>query len=79
MTAKLRRQCRRRKFRLLKRIDKNSGLSQTPMIAPPRSDYELAEKPQAVACEGLGMIMELVRKTCLPKAVFMPSQRPEQE
>lgn len=65
MNAKLRRQCRERKRRLLRRIDKLKGASQTPMIAPPRASYELAEKPQAVACGGLGMIMELIRQTGL--------------
>jgi hypothetical protein len=65
VNAKLRRACRRRKRRLLQRIDKKQGASRTPMIRPPRSNYELAEKPQAVACGGLGMIMDLVRETGL--------------
>jgi hypothetical protein len=65
VNAKLRRQCRKRKRRLLRRIDKRKGASRTPMIAPPRANYELAEKPQAVACGGLGMIMEVVRQTDL--------------
>lgn len=65
MNAKLRRICRQRKRQLLHRIDKTNGASQTPMIAPPRANYELADKPQAVACGGLGMVMELIRKTAL--------------
>lgn len=65
MNAKLRRQCRQRKRRLLKRIDKTKGASQTPMISPPRAAYQLAEKSQAVACGGLGMIMDLVKQTGL--------------
>ena len=65
MNARLRRQCRQRKHRLLKRIDKKQGEFRTPMIKPPRSSYELAEKQQAVACGGLGMIMDLVRQTGL--------------
>ena len=65
MNARLRRECRRRKRRLLKRIDKNEGASRTPMIKPPRASYELAERQQAVACGGLGMIMEAVRQTGL--------------
>lgn len=35
------------------------------MIDPPAANYELAEKQQAVACSGLGMIMELVKQTGL--------------
>ncbi len=65
MNAKLRRQCRERKRRLLRRIDKTQGASRTPMIDPPRANYELAEKSQAVACGGLGMILELIRQTGL--------------
>ena len=65
MNAKLRRQCGKRKRRLVQRIDRNRGISQTPMIAPPRANYELAEKSHAVACGGLGMILELIRQTGL--------------
>lgn len=69
MNAKLRRQCRRRKRRLLRRIDKRKGLFRTPMIDPPKAQYELAEKRQAVACGGLGMITELIRKTDLRRQI----------
>jgi len=65
VNAKLRRQCRTRKRRLLKRIDKRKGATHTPMIKPPTANYELCEKQQAVACGGLGMIMELVKRTGL--------------
>jgi len=65
VNAKLRRQCRERKRRLLRRIDQREGVRRTPMIAPPRAKYELAEKPQAVACGGLVMIMELIQHTGL--------------
>lgn len=69
MNAKLRRQCRRRKRRLLRRIDKRKGVCRTPMIDPPKAKYELAEKGQAVACGGLGMILELIRKTDLRRQI----------
>ncbi len=65
MNAKLRRQCRRRKRRSMRRIDKRKGSSRTPMIKPPRARYELADKQQAVATGGLGMILDLVRETGL--------------
>jgi hypothetical protein len=35
------------------------------MLRPQRAKYELAEKSQAVACGGLGMILELVKQTGL--------------
>lgn len=69
MNAKLRRQCRRRKRRLLRRIDKREGKIRTPMIDPPRAKYELAERRQAVACGGLGMILELIRQTDLRREI----------
>ena len=40
MNTTLRRQLRRRKKQLLRRIDKHEGQIQTPMIRPPRATYE---------------------------------------
>ena len=65
MKSKLRRQLRTRKRRLMRRIDKNTGSFQSPMIKPPKATYQLAEKQQAVSCGGLGMIMELVKQVGL--------------
>ncbi len=69
MNAKLRRQLRDRKRQLLRRIDKHEGESRTPMIKPPLAKYELAEKQQALACGGLGMILDLVKQTGLREAI----------
>jgi hypothetical protein len=65
VNAKLRRQCRQRKRRLLRQIGKKKGASRTPMIKPPRSSYQLAEKQVAVATGGLGMITDLIQRTGL--------------
>jgi len=65
VNAKLRRAFRRRKRRLVRRIDKTKGAARTPMIKPPRASYQLAEKQQAVACGGLGMILELIKQVGL--------------
>ena len=51
MNAKLRQECRRRKRRLLRRIDKQQGAAQTPMINPPKANYELAEKHYRLTLE----------------------------
>jgi hypothetical protein len=67
--AKLRSQCGRRKRRLFRRIDKREGEFRTPMIRPPRASYELAQRQQAVACGGLGMITQLIRKTDLRREI----------
>lgn len=69
MNVKLRRQFRQRKRQLLRRIDKRLGASQTPMIAPSSTKYELSEKQQAISCGGLGMIMDLVKKLDLRKQI----------
>ncbi len=69
MNTKLRRQLRTRKRRLMRRIDKNTGQFQSPMIKPPKATYQLAEKQQAVCCGGLGMIMELVKQVGLRKQI----------
>ncbi len=50
---------------MLRRIDKLRSVTHTPMLRPQRAKYELAEKSQAVACGGLGMILELVKQTGL--------------
>ncbi len=69
MNSKLRRQLRKRKRRLIRRIDKNSGRFQSPMIKPPKATYQLAEKQQAVCCGGIGMIMDLVKQVELRKQI----------
>ena len=69
MKSKLRRQLRTRKRRLMRRIDKHTGQFQSPMIKPPKANYQLAEKQQAVACGGLGMIMELVKQVGLRQQI----------
>jgi hypothetical protein len=65
VNAKLRQKCRRRKRRMLRRIDKLRSVTHTPMLRPQRAKYELAEKSRAVACGGLGMILELIKQTGL--------------
>jgi hypothetical protein len=39
------------------------------MIAPPRNDYQLAEKQQAVTCGGIATIMELIKQVDLRKQI----------
>jgi hypothetical protein len=53
----------------LRRIDRREGAFRTPMIGPPRARYQLAERQQAVACGGLGMIMELIHQTDLRRQI----------
>lgn len=41
----------------------------TPMINSPAVKYEVAEKQQAIACGGIGNIMQLIKKLELRKHI----------
>lgn len=61
MNIILRKQLKKRKRRLARRMDKRQGFGQSG-IRGGRVKYELSEKQQAVSCGGLGMIMEMVKE-----------------
>lgn len=69
MKAKLRRQTQERKRKLARRIDQREGVFRTPMIRPVAAKYELAEKQQAVACGGIGMVLQVVKQLGLRKLI----------
>lgn len=69
MNVKLRKQLRKRKRRLTKRIDKTRWPGVGPVLNPPSTRYELAEKQQAVSCGGLGAITEMVKQLKLRQAI----------
>ena len=69
MNAKVRRQLRQRKQRMLRRIDKRNASGQSPMIIPESVKYELAEKQQAIACGGIGNMLELAKQLDLRKHI----------
>jgi hypothetical protein len=52
-----------------KRIDKTHWNGQSPMIDPPTIQYELAERTQAIAAGGLGVVQQLVRKLEVPRSI----------
>ena len=62
MNRKTRRQLAARKRRVSKRIDKANWNGRSPMIDPPTIHYELAERTQAIAAGGLGVVQQLVRQ-----------------
>lgn len=62
MNRKTRRQLEARERRTNRRIDKANWSGQSPMIDPPPIHYELAERTQAVAAGGLGVVQQLVRQ-----------------
>ncbi|QDU89006.1 hypothetical protein Pla175_23910 [Pirellulimonas nuda] len=62
MNAKLRRQARARKRKMLHRIDPAQWSGASPMITPPKIGYELAGKQQAIAAGGIGAMLQLAKQ-----------------
>lgn len=58
MNTKLQKQLRQRKRKLDQRIDRSNGFGES-RIRCGKVKYELAEKQQAVACGGLGLILQM--------------------
>lgn len=69
MNAKLRKQLRKRKRKLLRRISVIHGVWQSPMIRPCPTKLELAEKQQAIGCGGIAVIMRLINSLDLRQYV----------
>jgi hypothetical protein len=62
VNVRLRDQLRRRKQRTLQRIDKSNWSGASPMIQPPSVHYELAERQQAIAAGGIGVLLNLIHR-----------------
>ena len=69
MNIKLRQQLRLRNQKLRRRIDKRKGIFRSPMIRPATTQFELAEKQQAISCGGIGIIMQLIKQLDLRKHI----------
>ncbi len=67
MNSRLRRQLKKRKRKLQRRISPRQGKWQSPMIRPTSTKLELSDKQQAVACGGLAAIIPLVKAVGLRK------------
>ena len=52
----------RRERRVMNRIDKANWSGQSPMIAPPTIQYELADRIQAIGAGGVGVIQQMVKQ-----------------
>lgn len=66
---RIRRKLEARKRRVSKRIDKTHWSGQSPMINPPTIQYELAERTQAIAAGGLGVVQQLVRQLGVAQSI----------
>lgn len=69
MNAKIRRQLAARKRRIEKRLDKTQFGDESPVISATNIHYEIAEKTQAIAAGGIGMVQLLVKKLGLDDAI----------
>ena len=58
----IRRKLDARKRRTMKRINKANWNGQSPMLACPSVQYELAKKTQAIAAGGIGVAQQMVRQ-----------------
>jgi hypothetical protein len=59
----------RRERRVLQRIDPANWSGRSPMIGPPAIHYELADRVQAMAAGGLGIVQELVKRLDLVETI----------
>jgi len=59
----------RRERRATQRIDKAHWSCQTPMIAPPAIQYELADRVQETNAGGLGVIQQMVKRLGLTEII----------
>ena len=59
----------RRERRVQQRIDKANWSGQSPMIAPPAIQYELADRVQAMNAGGLGIVQQMVKQLNLAETI----------
>ena len=69
MNAKTRRQLRARKRRIEKRLDKTDLSGDCPMISASNIQYEIADRQQAIAAGGIGLIQRMTKVLELDKAI----------
>jgi len=69
VNAKVRRQLKARKRRIENRLDKTQFGEECPVISASNIHYEIADKTQAIAAGGIGMIQQLVKRIGLDEAI----------
>ncbi len=62
MNTKIRRQLVARKRRIERRLDKTRFGRHCPVIAASNIHYEIADRTQAIAAGGIGMIHQMVKR-----------------
>jgi hypothetical protein len=69
VNAKIRRQLRARKRRIEKRLDKTDLSGGCPMISASNIHYEIADRTQAVAAGGMGLMQRMVKAVELDTSI----------
>ena len=69
MKDKIRRQLKARKRRIEKRLNSAATGRQSPEFKASNIQYEIAERQQAVACGGIGLIHQMVRQLELDRQI----------
>lgn len=69
MQLKLLEKLSQRERRVMNRIDKTNWSGQSPMLAPPAIQYELADRVQAMNAGGLGVVQEMVKQLKLAENI----------
>jgi Transposase DDE domain group 1 len=69
VNAKIREQLRARKQRIEKRLDKTKFCGDCPMMSAASIQYEVAERTQAIAAGGIGLIHQLVKSVELDRLI----------
>ena len=69
MNAKIRRQLKARKRRIERRLDKTQFGQERPVISASNIHYEIADKTQAIAAGGIGLMQQLVKRVGLDDAI----------
>jgi len=67
--SKLRRKLEARERRTQRRIDKANRDGQSPMLRTPPVQYELADRTQAIAAGGIGLVQQLVQQLDLAESI----------
>lgn len=69
VNAKIKKQLRDCKRRIVARLDKSKLPRECPVLGPANIHYEISDRSQAVACGGIGLIHQMVTRLELPQRI----------
>ena len=69
MTRIIKQYLARRKRQILARLDKTKSEAAGPVLSGANIHYEVAKRTHGMACEGIGMIQDMVQRLGLPRMI----------